>query len=232
MSEDLKQGVTLRWGQLFQWIVLGLVLLFALWQHLRLSQVEKQLDRLQTQAVAPAVAPLQAQPQAPSVAPLVAKPQPPRGLSTAPKPRETHQMRMATITKAARENNKVVLPRGLASKRLKKPISVRGRDRKGKQSPEEVAQQRLKELKRLVGEGPQLERALAILSQEAQGRRQLEQKAREGTLSREGLRKALMQLRTHTDEQIEQLLTPKLFDQYRELRQSWSKGRPHPDPDE
>jgi hypothetical protein len=90
------------------------------------------------------------------------------------------------------------------------------------------------ELKIVVGDDQRLLPALLkLLFREGRLRRQLEQQAEEGRITRQTLAKGIEHLRAESEAQAERLLllTRRQCDGYREVRQSWKRGREHPDRD-
>jgi len=98
--------------------------------------------------------------------------------------------------------------------------------------PEETGQRMFEELKIVVGEDQApLPALVELLVQEGRSRRQLEEQAKAGEITPEALAKGIEHLRSESEAQAESMLTPRQFDRYREVRQSWRRGREHPDRD-
>lgn len=98
--------------------------------------------------------------------------------------------------------------------------------------PKETGERMFEELKTVVADDSQrLNELLAILTREGRLRRQLEEKAAAGEITQQTLLNALEHLQLESETQAEGLLTRRQFDRYREVRQSWKRGRAHPDRD-
>lgn len=96
----------------------------------------------------------------------------------------------------------------------------------------ETGERMFEELKTVTGDDPEaLETLLGLLTREGRLRRQLERKAEDGEISREQLARALEFLELESEGYAERVLEPWQFDRYREVRQSWARGREHPDRD-
>ena len=98
--------------------------------------------------------------------------------------------------------------------------------------PKETGERMFEELKTVVEDDPQkLDELLGILTREGRLRRQLVDKAAAGEITQQKLASALEHLQLESEAQAERLLTLRQFDRYREVRQSWKRGRAHPDRD-
>ena len=95
--------------------------------------------------------------------------------------------------------------------------------------PEATGQRMFEELKFVAGDD---QAALTRLTQqliiEGRERRVLEQQAASGALDQEALATALQTLVEDSEAFAKEVLTPAQFDRYREVRQSWRRGRAHP----
>jgi chromosome segregation ATPase len=88
------------------------------------------------------------------------------------------------------------------------------------------------ELKTVTGDNQELLNEItAKLVEEAAEQKQLEQQLADKQLTTKEFWKEVEELRIETEEYAESLLKPLQFDRYREVRQSWAKGRIHPDRD-
>ncbi len=107
-------------------------------------------------------------------------------------------------------------------------IEQRARDVR-QQNPEVTGQRMFEELKFVVGEDQTLLTKLTEqLILEGRIRRQFEARAAKGEINQEQLTAALKQLVDDSEVFAEDLLTLEQFDRYREVRQSWRRGRAHP----
>jgi len=99
--------------------------------------------------------------------------------------------------------------------------------------PEITGQRMFEELKFVTDDDQALLAKLAEqLVIEGRQRRQLEQQASAGDINQEQLTTALRQLHDDSEAFAKDLLTPGQFDRYREVRQSWRRGRAHEDAQE
>ena len=98
--------------------------------------------------------------------------------------------------------------------------------------PQATGQRMFEELKIIAGEDQQvLPALLKILLHEGRLQRELTEKSSSGEIAQDALVSAIERLRMESETKAESLLTPSQFDRYREVRQSWKRGRTHPDRD-
>ena len=100
-------------------------------------------------------------------------------------------------------------------------------------NPEATGQRMFEELKYVTDDDQSLLAKLAEhLIIEGRQRRQLEQQASQGEIQQEQLTTALRELADNSETYAKDLLTPTQFNRYREVRQSWRRGRAHQDAQE
>lgn len=96
-------------------------------------------------------------------------------------------------------------------------------------NPEATGQRMFEELKFISGDDQNLLSKLTErLVIEGRARRQLEEQTAKGEINQEQLTVALQQLINESEVVAKALLNPAQFDRYREVRQSWKRGRAHP----
>lgn len=96
-------------------------------------------------------------------------------------------------------------------------------------SPEATGQRMFEELKFVAGDDQAtLTRLTQQLIIEGRQRRSLEQQAASGAIDQDALAIALQTLVEESESFAKEVLTPAQFDRYREVRQSWRRGRAHP----
>ncbi len=99
-------------------------------------------------------------------------------------------------------------------------------------TPEQTGFRMFDELKTVTGDDPELlEAIMERLVEESATQKELENQLAAGDLNEAEFWDEVEQLRMETEEFAEALLEPLQFDRYREVRQSWAKGRIHPDRD-
>lgn len=97
---------------------------------------------------------------------------------------------------------------------------------------EDTGQRMFEELKTVTGDNRELLNViLAQLLEESAQQKKLEQMLKDGEITKEAFWDEVYELRLSTETTVEDILEPLQFDRYREVRQSWSKGRIHPDRD-
>ncbi len=115
-----------------------------------------------------------------------------------------------------------------AIEEARRMIELRAREVR-RLNPEATGQRMFEELKFVTGEDQTL---LASLTErlviEGRTRREYQEQASRGEINQEQLTSALQQLVDESEAFAEELLDPAQFDRYREVRQSWRRGRAHP----
>lgn len=97
-------------------------------------------------------------------------------------------------------------------------------------SPELTGQRMFEELKYVVGEDQEvLSKLTERMILEGRLRRELENKAAQREISESVLRAGLLQLSIESETFAQALLDADQFNRYRDVRQSWRRGRAHPD---
>ncbi len=99
-------------------------------------------------------------------------------------------------------------------------------------SPEQTGLRMFEELKTVTGNDQELLNELTQkLIEEAATQKELESALAQGDYTTIEFWEEVEQMRMETDEFAESLLEPLQYDRFREVRQSWAKGRIHPDRD-
>lgn len=126
-------------------------------------------------------------------------------------------------------------PNSLSDKSKKPSIKRILKDRKREvedMTPEQTGLRMFEELKTVTGNDRELLNAITQrLVEEAAEQKALEQSLAESELTTDEFWDEIEQMRIETEEYAESLLEPLQFDRFREVRQSWAKGRIHPDRD-
>ncbi len=126
-------------------------------------------------------------------------------------------------------------PKNLSDKSKKPNIKRILKDRKREvedMTPEQTGLRMFEELKTVTGNDRELLNAITQrLVEEAAEQKALEQSLAESELTTDEFWDEIEQMRIETEEYAESLLEPLQFDRFREVRQSWAKGRIHPDRD-
>ncbi len=131
--------------------------------------------------------------------------------------------------------NRVTTPSRIADRGKKPNIKGVLKERKkmvAEMTPEQTGLRMFDELKTVTGDDPELlEAIMERLVEESATQKELETQLAAGDLTEAEFWDEVEQMRMETEEFAEALLEPLQFDRYREVRQSWAKGRIHPDRD-
>ncbi|WP_198538368.1 hypothetical protein [Marinicella sediminis] len=150
------------------------------------------------------------------------------------KKQQTDQFNSTSVQPAIAEKkstgNVVILEKNTKKPDIKNTLKDR---KKGtlEMSSEETGMRMFQELKTVTQDQEQLNEIMNRLLEEAELQSDLERSLSNGDITTDEFWDEVEQMRMETDDFAYDLLEIKQYDRFREVRQSWSKGRIHPDRD-
>ncbi|WP_395377228.1 hypothetical protein [Marinicella sp. W31] len=138
-------------------------------------------------------------------------------------PQEQAQPERVIVTGKAKSSPRNLNRRGLLRERKEQVANA---------TPAETTDRMLEELRTVTEDDTDAyNRLLEVLVAEARIQKQLDLELESSDMTAEEYAQAVELLRMEVLEDAESFLKPLQFDRYREVRQSWNKGRMHPDRD-